>query len=228
MGRRYLPLIGVISVIVISFFTPKIFAQASPTGSAEKPVVKPEKKTEEPKIIKPFTNPEVGRNVFKRQDQADEGDTRKNQSMIGPLWTMVLSVMVVLGLIGLLYYLFKKFSPTIPRVRSGKAIQFLARRYLDTRNSLSLVKVGNRILVVGITPDGMTLLTEISDEEEMQGIIANLPPEQISSKQGSFLEILRNAFRREEPTREEEEFAKIGIEVEKVRKQVEDLKHDSK
>ena len=239
MGRRYLPLVGVISVIAFILITSNlIYAQeksdkkedskkadtedSNTAETEDDKTVETEKKGE---LLNKAVNTEKGKKLFSKKEQTKEGEKTDSRrfSFSGTAWTMVLSLVVIVALIGLLYYLFRKYLPSIPRVRSGKAIQFLARRYLDPRNSIALIKIGKRVLLIGITAEGMSLLSEIADEEEVQDIMDGLTPEQVASKHGSFVDILRNTFRRSEPTQEENELSKIGVEVEKVRKQVENL-----
>jgi flagellar protein FliO/FliZ len=76
----------------------------------------------------------------------------------------VLSLGLVLGLMFGLVFVLKRY--VLPgRVKSAASIEIdvLAQRTLQPRRSVMVLKVLNKVLVVGMTEQGMTLLTEIAD-----------------------------------------------------------------
>lgn len=226
MGRVYISFGYIISLLLIFAILASVSFAQEETGTTPKDTGKTEAKNEEPagKELQPYTKPDIAkRKVFAPASEKAEGGEQVKTTGGASVWVALFSLIIVIGLIFGVYYVFRKFVPNMPRIRSGKAVQFLARRYLDTKNSLALIKVGNRILLIGITLDGMSLLAEFSEEKEIDEIMSGIAPEEVASKQGSFIDIIKRAFRQSEPTREEEELSKIGVEVEKVRKQVENL-----
>ena len=54
----------------------------------------------------------------------------------------------------------------------GGAIQVVARASLGPREQLSLVRVGERLVLVGSGPGGMTPLTEVDDPDEVASLLA--------------------------------------------------------
>lgn len=62
-----------------------------------------------------------------------------------------LSLAAVIVLIGAIAWVVKRLAP---RTRlGGSAVRILGRTYLSPKQSLALVRVGNRVALIGITPD---------------------------------------------------------------------------
>jgi flagellar biosynthetic protein FliO len=77
---------------------------------------------------------------------------------------MVAALVLVLGILLLFYTSLKRFvnsRGTLP----GKAamIQVLATRYLGSKNSLSVIDVGGRQFVIGVSQQGISFLTHLQD-----------------------------------------------------------------
>ncbi len=69
---------------------------------------------------------------------------------------------IVLGAIATTAYLSKRF--VLPRLGLGhknSPIQVLATSYLGAKKEIALIEVGDRFLLVGITPNQISLLTEM-------------------------------------------------------------------
>ncbi len=78
----------------------------------------------------------------------------------------------VLMLIGAVGWGFKRFAA---RSRlGGSAIQLLSKTYLSSKQSLALVKVSNRVMLIGITPDHIAHLTTIDDPAGVDLATANV------------------------------------------------------
>lgn len=99
-------------------------------------------------------------------------------SLFDTFWPML----VVLGIIVACGAAVKKWLPQATRVSGGSAVNILARQYVSSKQSLCLVKVGKRVVLVGVTPEAMTTLTEIVDSEEIASLAASLN----RGKSGSF------------------------------------------
>ncbi len=70
------------------------------------------------------------------------------------------ALLVVLGVIATTAYLAKRF--VYPRLGlKNSPIQILATSYLGAKKEIALIEVGERFLVVGITPNQISLLTEM-------------------------------------------------------------------
>lgn len=86
---------------------------------------------------------------------------------------MVSALALVLGLVILAMHLLKKVMnrTTEPRNRS-ETIGILSVRYLGGKNSIALVNVAGQVIVVGISPSGMSTLARIDDPDTLNRLNA--------------------------------------------------------
>jgi flagellar biogenesis protein FliO len=114
-------------------------------------------------------------------------------------WAAVLRLLgglVVLGLGGaaLLVLGRRLLGNRTPWLRSGGA-EVLSRSYLDSRRYLALVRVGSRVLVLGVTPEGIAPLSEVTEEEEVGALLHEVRPASEAGKT-AFQGVLSRAARR--------------------------------
>lgn len=83
------------------------------------------------------------------------------------LWKTFGALGLVLGLIVLGARLWKKHGPRIAAGLPAEAMEVLGKRHLDSRQSIQLVRLGSRILVLGSTPAGLRTLAELTDPVEV-------------------------------------------------------------
>jgi len=82
------------------------------------------------------------------------------------LAALVVGLLFVLGLAKL----FLKRSPYAISGLPREAINVLGRRVVDPRNSVYIVKVGSRMIVLGSSPGGLTSLADITDPIEVASL----------------------------------------------------------
>ena len=107
----------------------------------------------------------------------------------GSWWGSLASLAAVLGMIVLGARLWKKHGPLARPGLPAEALQVLGRRVLDPRQSIYLVRLGSRILVLGATPAGLATLSEITDPVEVDmlaGLCRSLVEERPPSARQSF------------------------------------------
>ena len=88
--------------------------------------------------------------------------------------SMAWPLLVVLGLIFFAALAVRKFMPRGMRASGGSAINILARQHLSSKQSLCLVQVGRRVVLVGVTGEQMSALSEITDREELADLTVKL------------------------------------------------------
>ncbi len=76
------------------------------------------------------------------------------------------ALFIVFVVIGASYYVIRKWMPTM-RAPDGDIIKVLSRTALSPKHHAVLIKVGKRMLLVGMTTDRMTTLTELTDDDEL-------------------------------------------------------------
>jgi flagellar biosynthetic protein FliO len=82
---------------------------------------------------------------------------------------MILSLGAVLGLMFGLVYVLKRFVlPGGAAAHQPVTIEVLGRKALQPKKSVVVLKVAERVLVVGLSEQGMQILTELSSDELQQ------------------------------------------------------------
>jgi len=104
----------------------------------------------------------------------------------GGWWQTALALLLVVGLIFLARYLLRRLGGRAVKTGGG-AVDVLARTSVSPRQQLLLVRLGQRLLLVGSGPEGMTPLSEITDPQEVERMVKLIE----TSKAESFAEILR-------------------------------------
>jgi flagellar protein FliO/FliZ len=85
---------------------------------------------------------------------------------------MVISLTVVLAIIWGLYRAAKKNLPLVQNGGHGKMMRVLENQYLGVKKTITMVQVPGAILVLGISSDKVSLLTQIDDPTIINGIIS--------------------------------------------------------
>ncbi len=83
------------------------------------------------------------------------------------------ALVVVLVLVGVLFAVVRKWSPSVRGGESG-VMKVVSRTALSPRHSLALVHLGRRLVLVGISPDRVDAVTEVTDAEEVAELSARL------------------------------------------------------
>jgi flagellar biogenesis protein FliO len=66
----------------------------------------------------------------------------------------------------------RRFFPRTNRLGGGGVINLLASHYLSGRQSLCLVRLGRRAILLGVTPERITPVAEINDAEELADLVS--------------------------------------------------------
>ncbi len=114
----------------------------------------------------------TSRNTRKEHQEAaadTPGEDEKGHSLSA--WRTVLSLVVVLGCILGCSWLLRRYSPMGRRLAAGGGLEVIGRSSLNTRQSLCVVKVGSRLLVVGLSPNHMAALDVITDPDEIARVV---------------------------------------------------------
>lgn len=139
------------------------------------------------------------RTLTPRVSKAGRGGPRSDQAATGGAWwTTMAGLAVVLSIVGGLAWLARKHLPATARGLPTAAVEVLGRRTIEPRAAVHLVRCGNRILLLGSSPAGLTTLTEFSDPEEVDHLSGICRADEES--QMSFLHLFRKA--ESQPTRE--------------------------
>lgn len=79
---------------------------------------------------------------------------------------------VVLVVVGGLAWVAKRWMPQSLRNTGSGVLRIVARQSLSAKQSLCVVRFGRRVVLVGVTPERFTALSEVNDSHESAAIIA--------------------------------------------------------
>ncbi|MDR0336805.1 MAG: hypothetical protein LBI18_06915 [Planctomycetaceae bacterium] len=91
----------------------------------------------------------------------------KIANMVTPLIPIFGSLLIVIGAFFILVLFLRRVSPKGNRLLPKEAFEDLGRAVLTQKIQLHLLRLGNRLLLVSITPDGVSPITEIVDPDEV-------------------------------------------------------------
>jgi len=80
---------------------------------------------------------------------------------------MTAALLVVLGGLCTVLYLIKRFAGREATASGGRLLRIIASSYIGVKKQIALVEVAGTVLVLGITPDHIALLTKIEDEKAL-------------------------------------------------------------
>ncbi len=104
------------------------------------------------------------------------------------LWLIVLVVFIYVAI-----WLIRRYVPSARGMFGGGALKVVSRVHLAAKQSIVLVKLGGRFVMVGVTPVSMTPLTEITDPEEAKQLTEELAGPSAGGASGSFKSALGRA-----------------------------------
>ncbi|MCH9023076.1 MAG: flagellar biosynthetic protein FliO [Planctomycetes bacterium] len=126
----------------------------------------------------------------------------------GTIWRTVLSLVLVLVLIVGGSYWLRHFSPRGKALSQSGGIEIIARNHVNPKQSMCLVKVGPRLLLVGLSPNHMASLDVIDDPEEVSQVLGHIEtdrPHSISNTFGRLFHRESREFTQEEGDKQEVE-----------------------
>jgi flagellar biogenesis protein FliO len=106
------------------------------------------------------------------------------------LGTVAGSLAIVLGLFAAIAWCAKKANPQATSLLPKEAVEVLGRAVLATRQQVQLVRVGNKLLLVAVTPTSAKTLTEITTPAEVEHLLGLCRRGQSNSASVAFLQTL--------------------------------------
>lgn len=93
---------------------------------------------------------------------------------------LFLSLVLIIGLIYLSLFLLKKSSLGLKKNRAGDLIQVLEKCYISPKKGIFIVKVGSKLLALGVTETQINLLSELDSSPESK---SDLKDKAVSEKE---------------------------------------------
>jgi len=88
-----------------------------------------------------------------------------------PIISVGSTLLIVIAAFFILALFLRKVTPQSARALPKEAFECLGRYYLTQKHQLQLLRMGNRILLVSVMPDGVSTLAEITDPDEAVSLL---------------------------------------------------------
>ena len=111
---------------------------------------------------------------FEGEDSAPKPEGWRNKLAMPnftPLVSVVSTLLIVIAAFFVLAIFLRKVSPQSSRALPKEAFECLGRYYLTQKHQVQLLRVGSRIVLVSVMPDGVTTLAEITDPDEAVSLL---------------------------------------------------------
>ncbi len=115
--------------------------------------------------------------VAEEQSQTDEHQETRGDSLSVTALDFIKMILAFGFILFLIYFLLKFVTKRNRAFQQGQAILNLGGTNLGQNKSVQIIKVGNRVLVVGVG-ESITLLKEIDDEKESNDLILDFEKKQ--------------------------------------------------
>lgn len=105
------------------------------------------------------------------------------------VWRSMGSLIVVLALIVGISFIFKRFVPSANRFSKDSGLEVLVRCGVGPKQSLCLVKMGPRLVLIGLSPNHMASLDVVTDDEDVAAILGRVEtasPDSITNSFGKY------------------------------------------
>jgi flagellar biogenesis protein FliO len=129
---------------------------------------------------------------------------KSNGGSNGGWWTTAGGLVAVLALIFLVAKVVQKSVPAARKSLPSEVVQVLGRRPLDYRHTIHLVRFGSRLLMLGTSQEGVTTLSEITDQVEIDYLAGLCQPSEPASVSQTFQQLFRR-FQNPEPASNDHE-----------------------
>lgn len=107
---------------------------------------------------------------------AGSGKSESEDSLWESGFKMLTTLAFVVGLMFLLFYVFKKLVAKQGMFGTAdKPIRVLSTGFLGPKKSIAMVEVAGRVLILGVANDQITLLSSLEDQEEVARLVNNDP-----------------------------------------------------
>ncbi len=106
---------------------------------------------------------------------AEHGDSQRSSggSALSAIFSVLFSLAIVLGLFMLIAWLARRGLPkTSARLLPLDAVDVLGRAPLAGRQQMHLIRLGNKLLLVCVSQNGVNTLGEVADPAEVERLVA--------------------------------------------------------
>ena len=126
----------------------------------------------------------------------------KESALTNSILPMIIMGVIVLGIfLWISLSIIKKILPGGKQLFSSPGIEILGKTHFDSQKYLAIVRVGTRILVVGVSQNGFDQISEITDPEEVTEILSTAKPKTSTGQNLFYKMFQKQVDKREESSR---------------------------
>jgi len=164
---------------------------ADPPPGESKPLARPSTLIGNQHPVNGGANPvEVGSIMVR-----PSGGTRESRSSSDLSWRDGLPLVIVLGVIAAMALLLRRFLPNQRLLNGSGAIEVVARTGLSSKQQLVLIKVGRRLVLLGVSAERINPLSEVVDPDEVAMLIGTAAGDQPGSMRRAFADTFEREVR---------------------------------
>ncbi len=140
--------------------------------------------------------------------------SRDSRATAGLSWRDGLPLALVLGVIAAMALLLRRFLPHQRLLTGSGAIEVVARTGLSSKQQLVLVKVGRRLVLLGVSAERINPLSEVVDPDEVAALMGTAAGDRPSSMRRAFADSFeREARTYAEPSADDQLVETVGGQV---------------
>lgn len=162
----------------VTGFLPLLARAASNSPAANVPLVADPAPPPVPRIVDTFDKQPIRRAQIAAQTDTQSSTTDATPSTL-ELPRLLAAMALVVGLIFFLRWLGRRFFGATPISAGTRAVQVLSRSPVAPRQSVMLMQVGRRLLVVADNGSQLSSLSEITDPDEVAALVGQLRGEKL-------------------------------------------------
>jgi len=110
--------------------------------------------------------------------------------MSGAVGTVAGSLGIVLGLLLVVVWCSRRLTPAGAATLPKEVVELLGRSSLSGRQQVQLLRLGNKLVLVALSPSGAETLTEVTDAAEVEHLLALCWRERSGSSTAGFRQVL--------------------------------------
>lgn len=126
-------------------------------------------------------------NTDRSREDANAGKSGGAQSLV----TIGSSLAIVLGLFFVVAWMMRRTTPGVVALLPSPVLEVLGRAPLGARQQVHLIRLGNKLVLLSVTPAGVESLSEVTEPEEVDRLTGLCRQSQPNSSTAVFQQIMR-------------------------------------
>ena len=126
-------------------------------------------------VVRAASSPDES-TLLPRRNPAAIAPSQSKTNLPGRVGTLSLiwPMLIVVGAIVTLAMMVKRWSPGRRGGKARSGLQILNRQYLSNKQSLCLIRLGRRVVFLGVTPERISTLAQVDDPEEVASLVGTI------------------------------------------------------